>query len=123
MIDPAYPALSRTIEGSVLWRSGVAVVAALGVAWRDSMTARAAGTLRGAVGDLAALGWIGACAGVAALTAQSMLPVYARPGIPLVWPAAAIIVSATVALGAARLQRAWPQSLLARRVLPPRHER
>lgn len=122
MIDPAFPALSNAMANSMLWRAGSGLIDALATAWRDSATQRTIAAAR-PLTNVRTVAWIAAIGGVAALAAQSLVPAYVRPGLPLMWPATAIIIAAAVALGAAAFQRAWPQSRLARLVLPRRHAR
>ena len=113
MIDPRYPGLSTAIVHSILWRSGAAVVGAFANAWPASRTATAVGAsarLRG----LFSIASIAAVAGAIALVVQLAIPAYVRSGLPLMWPIAAIILLAIVAVWAKAFERAWPYSQIAR---------
>lgn len=113
MIDPRYPGLSAAIVHSILWRAGAAVVDAFANAWPTSRTATAvaaAARLRG----LFNIGLIAGIAGAIAVVMQLIVPTYVRSGVPLMWPVAAIVLLAIVALGAKAFERAWPDSQVAR---------
>lgn len=118
MIDPRFPGLSNAIVNSGLWSAGATVADAVNRAWLHSATARLATSLRSAL-HLSMLAWIGVFAGVMALAAQFAVPVYVRPGLPIIWPIAAIIGLAFVARSAPALERAWPHSAIARWLAPP----
>jgi hypothetical protein len=119
MIDIQYPALSRVLAGSVLWRCGVRLSLLAAAAWHGSHTARLTGQLvqSATTGGIAA---IVAIAGTVALVAQPALPQYVRSGLPLAWPLAAVTLAIIVALQPSAFERAWTHSVLARRVFPPR---
>jgi hypothetical protein len=113
MIDPAYPALSTALVHSLLWRTGAAAVAALAMAWPSSAAARTLTALRDArsttvIASIAALAW------ALWMLLQQAVPLYVRPGLPVMWPLAAIAIIVIVAMNGRALERAWPHSRLAR---------
>jgi hypothetical protein len=113
MIDPAYPALSNALVHSLLWRSGAAAFSALAIAWPSSAAARILTALREArstsvLASIAALAW------ALWMLLQQAVPLYIRPGLPVMWPLAALAVIVIVAINGRALERAWPHSRLAR---------
>jgi hypothetical protein len=121
MIDSNYPALSRAIADSILWRTSRSLVRMFTRAWPNSSTARlmaAASPLPG----LRQIAWIAVFAATAALAAQFTMPVYVRSGLPVMWPLTAITLMVIVAVSANAFERAWPHSVVAR-VLTPRRLR
>jgi hypothetical protein len=112
MIDPAYPALSRAVSGSLLWRAATIGVRAGSAAWQSSATARFVSALS-VLRSTATLAFIAAAAGTVWVLAQSVLPEYVRSGLPLMWPIAAVLLLAGVAVAANHMDRAWRDSVVA----------
>lgn len=105
---------------SVLWRSVVASLQAVGVAWAASRLGR--GASRGAAAWKAlapaerlrfgsavvawALLWL--------MAGQWLLPAYVGSGLPRMWFVAATVFAALLSLAAAPIARGWGDSRLAR---------
>ena len=115
MIDPAYPALSKSLTGSLLWRAGTAMVDAVVLAWPSSVVGRVSASVRHTT-DTSMVASIAALGGVLCVLLQQAVPQYIRPGLPWMWPLAAIATAAIVAVNGRAFERAWPHSRLARLV-------
>jgi hypothetical protein len=122
MIDPRYPALSRAIVNSTLWRIGASIVAAMTRAWPDSLTAGLALAASPLLG-VSQVAWVFAVAATIAFAIQFAIPVYVRSGLPIIWPLAAIVLMILIAATAGALRRAWPHSTVVRILTTPRYLR
>ena len=122
MIDANYPSLSRALSGSLLWRLAAGGADAARAAWRSSATARLAAALA-PLGQPRSLALVVAIAGVLALAAQFAVPASVRSGLPIAWPATAVLAVIGVALIPAAFERAWPRSAMARLISKPQLDR
>lgn len=113
MIDPAFPALSKALADSALWRGGAAIVSVMTAAWPSSVAARVTASLRNKVDRSTAAGIIAIGVALCALL-QPAIPAYVRPGMPWIIPVAAIAIAALIASSGRAIDDAWPHSRLAR---------
>jgi len=122
VIDANFPALSRCVSESLLWRSLTEAAGVTASAWSSSATRRALAAML-ALADLRTVSSVGAAAGLLAAAAHAATPEYVRSGLPLFWPIVGIVVLAAIAFFAAPIERAWPRSTLARLLFPRAHDR
>lgn len=113
MIDPNFPALSRVLRESLLFRLCCRTAAVIDAAWPHSWAARtfdAASRLR----DTRFVASIAATGVALAAAAQFAIPVYVRPGLPIAWPLMLVALLSAVAVWSSAFERAWPTARLAR---------
>jgi hypothetical protein len=122
VIDPAFPALSKAIDGSLLWRCATAAAEAIDNAWTSSLTARAIAPVR-EIWNRSLIAWTIAIGGALCLLLQPAIPAYVRPGLPWMWPLAAIAIAVVVATSRRALEGAWPHSSTARMFAQRRQDR
>lgn len=105
---------------SRLWQMAGACGASCACAWARSRVARLVTTATAVTRTLPPghrvriAATIAAWAGVGYLLILTVAPAYVVTGLPAVWPAAAALAAAAVALLATPLVQAWPTSALGR---------
>lgn len=113
MIDANYPSLSRAIAHSQLWRMATGIARAWETAWQASFTAAMFSALA-KLRQTRRIAIITAIAMLLSVAARRLVPVYVRPGLPVLWPLALIALLIVIAVWPSAFERAWGGSMLAR---------